>query len=426
MRRFAEPTRKIGSPEDEHPPAPSPALRKLVLRAYRGRERVIRDIVARCRQIPCYRALSGPALQALHRTVGHLAAGFYRRSIIEGRVPTAQEMELPIRTARRRAADGVPLDEVVKAYQVGLRLLWAHLIATAAADPVVRPELLERVPVTLTAHSTVVTAVIEAYVEERGRLLGARTQAFEGFLRLLVAPETPLAVIERRAAVLGLRLDLCRSIVLFRPLASEDDHAAEANVEGLRGVLASSTHREGALIGLGRFEKDVLALLTLEPDSRALADLLARVPAHEWHIGLGGAGEGAPSLRRTVFEAQRAVAVGRLVHPSERVHRYADLALLDVVNVGSATAEGYAARVLGALARPGMGATYRRTLDAFLRHGMQRKVAAAALGIHPHTLSYRLNRLRERFGIDLDDYDVRLRVELALLILGATDGAPTS
>jgi sugar diacid utilization regulator len=426
MSSFAEPTRKIGNPGYERPPAPSPALRKLVRRAYRGRERVICDIVARCRQVPCYRALSGPALQALYRTVGHLAAGFYRRSIIEGRVPTAQEMDLPVRTARLRAADGVPLDEVVKAYQVGLRLLWAHLIATAAADPAVRLELLERVPVTLTAHSTVVTAVIEAYVEERGRLLGARTQAFEGFLRLLVAPETPLAVVERRATALRLRLDLCRSIVLFRPLASEDDHPAEANVEGLRGVLASATHREGALIGLGRFEKDVLALLALEPDSQALAGLLARAPAQEWHIGIGHAGDGASGLRRAVFEAQRAVDVGRLVRPSERVHRYADLALLDVVNVGSSTAEGYAALVLGALAGPGTGATYRRTLDVFLRQGMRRKVAAAALGIHPHTLSYRLDRLRERYGIDLDDYEVRLSVELALLILGAADGAPTS
>src|SRR5262249_56662009 len=100
MRRVAEPRRKIGNPGYERPPAPSPALRKLVRRAYRGRERVIRDIVARCRQIPCYRALSGPALQALYRTVGHLAAGFYRRSIIEGRVPTAQGLELPIRPAR--------------------------------------------------------------------------------------------------------------------------------------------------------------------------------------------------------------------------------------------------------------------------------------------------------------------------------------
>ena len=73
-----------------------------------------------------------------------------------------------------------------------------------------------------------------------------------------------------RATALRLRLDLCRSIVLFRPLASEDDHAAEANIEGLRGVLASATHREGTLIGLGRFEKDMLALLALEPDSQAL------------------------------------------------------------------------------------------------------------------------------------------------------------
>src|SRR5262249_59754799 len=115
--------------------------------------------------------------------------------------------------------------------------------------------------------------------------------------------------------------------------------------------------------------------------------LLARVPGQEAHIGIAGAGEGTSSLRRAVFEAQRAVEVGRLVRPSERVHRYADLALLDVVNVGSSTAEGYAARVLGALARPGTGATHRRTLDAFLRHGMRRKGAAAAPRPHPPTPS---------------------------------------
>src|SRR5262249_11252512 len=160
-------------------------------------------------------------------------------------------------------------------------------------------------------------------------------------------------------------LDLCRSVVLFRPLASEPGHVAEADVEGLHSLLASAMD-QGAMVGFGRFEKDVLALLTLEPDSLALADLLTKVPAHEWRIGIGGAGEGASSLRRAVFEAQRAVDVGRLVRPSERVHRYADLVLLDVVNVGSSTAEEYAARVLGALARPGAGVTYRRTLEVFL------------------------------------------------------------
>jgi sugar diacid utilization regulator len=425
MPSFAETSRVVGNAGYERPPALSPALRKLVRRAYRGRERVIRDIVARCRQLnPCYRALSGPALDALYRNVCHLTVGFYRRSVVEGRVPTAQEMQLPIRTARLRATDDVPLDQIVRAYQIGLRLLWAHLIAMASPQPAVCLELLERVPVTITAHSTVVMAVIEAYLEERSRIMRARGEACEEFLRLLVAPEAPLGVIEERATALRLRLDLCRSIILFRPLGSERDEAAETSAERLRGMLLSAMSSESAVIG--RFEKDVLALLPLDPDSQALADLLAKVPAHEWRIGIGGAAEGAAGLRRAVYEAKRAVDVGSLVRPSERIHRYADLALLDVVNVGSSTAEEYAVRVLGALARPGASVTYRKTLDVFLRHSMRRKAAAAALGIHPHTLSYRLKQIRDRFGIDLDDYDARLRVQLALLVIDASEGAAAS
>jgi hypothetical protein len=44
--------------------------------------------------------------------------------------------------------------------------------------------------------------------------------------------------------------------------------------------------------------------------------------------------------------------------------------------------------------------------------------------VHPHTLSYRLKQIRSRFGIDLDDPEVRLRVHLALLILEAQGQAP--
>ena len=45
------------------------------------------------------------------------------------------------------------------------------------------------------------------------------------------------------------------------------------------------------------------------------------------------------------------------------------------------------------------------------------KLAAAALGIHPHTLSYRLSQIQRHFGLDLDDVETRLRVHLAVLIL---------
>ena len=76
-------------------------------------------------------------------------------------------------------------------------------------------------------------------------------------------------------------------------------------------------------------------------------------------------------------------------------------------------------RVLGPLVMPGASRTYLETLRQLVAHGHRIKPAAAALSVHPHTLTYRLKQIRRRFGIDLDEPDVRLRVHLALLILDA-------
>jgi hypothetical protein len=55
------------------------------------------------------------------------------------------------------------------------------------------------------------------------------------------------------------------------------------------------------------------------------------------------------------------------------------------------------------------------TLRAWLQHWGQRSTIAAELGIHPQTVAYRVNQLREVFGDDLDDPRWRLAAELALL-----------
>ncbi|RDI66875.1 PucR family transcriptional regulator [Nocardia pseudobrasiliensis] len=44
-----------------------------------------------------------------------------------------------------------------------------------------------------------------------------------------------------------------------------------------------------------------------------------------------------------------------------------------------------------------------RTLDAQLRHGADRKSAAAEIHVHPNTFSYRLRRIAELTGIDPSD-----------------------
>ncbi|MFE1441395.1 PucR family transcriptional regulator [Streptomyces sp. NPDC058739] len=55
-----------------------------------------------------------------------------------------------------------------------------------------------------------------------------------------------------------------------------------------------------------------------------------------------------------------------------------------------------------------------RSLTAYLDAAGDMSRAARRLVLHPNTLRYRLRRVRERFGIDLDDPDTRLVVTLAV------------
>ena len=81
------------------------------------------------------------------------------------------------------------------------------------------------------------------------------------------------------------------------------------------------------------------------------------------------------------------------------------------------------ARARPAGSRPAPAASYLETLRQLAAHSYSVKLAAAALSVHPHTLSYRARQIRRRFGLDLDDPETRLRVQLALRILDARGGA---
>jgi purine catabolism regulator len=64
-----------------------------------------------------------------------------------------------------------------------------------------------------------------------------------------------------------------------------------------------------------------------------------------------------------------------------------------------------------------------RTLDAFLRAGGNHMRAARDLNVHRNTLIYRLERIQELLGgVDLEDPEVRLDLQLALKIRAALGG----
>src|SRR5439155_23376166 len=63
---------------------------------------------------------------------------------------------------------------------------------------------------------------------------------------------------------------------------------------------------------------------------------------------------------------------------------------------------------------PAGRARMEETALAFVQHGGNAAAMARALHLHPQTIRYRLNRLRELFGEELGDPDARFELELAL------------
>jgi DNA-binding PucR family transcriptional regulator len=58
----------------------------------------------------------------------------------------------------------------------------------------------------------------------------------------------------------------------------------------------------------------------------------------------------------------------------------------------------------------------RETALAYVRHRGNSVEMATALHLHPQTIRYRIARLRELLGDQLDDPDVRFELEIALRI----------
>lgn len=63
--------------------------------------------------------------------------------------------------------------------------------------------------------------------------------------------------------------------------------------------------------------------------------------------------------------------------------------------------------------------SYRATLMAYLRSGCNLRAAAEVIGVHRNTLAYRIKRLEEQFGIDLNDSSTRFELLFSFTALEA-------
>lgn len=253
---------------------------------------------------------------------------------------------------------------------------------------------------------------ISAYIDELaaastdGFALQLREQAGEGDRRrrqlaeLLLRGSAPASVVLTAAADVGWR-DLGAVVPVVLPLEQARDARFRFGGDGVvverdrdavlllregprtgRARLAAALEGRGALVGPGLGWAHVPEAVRLAELAGELADTAAGVPA------------GVPA--GPVFADDHLAALALRGEPGA-------LAVL-------------AARRLAPLThlREAQRERLLETLHSWLRHWGSRAEVSTELYVHPQTVSYRLKRLRELLGDDLDDPTARFELHLVL------------
>ncbi len=155
-----------------------------------------------------------------------------------------------------------------------------------------------------------------------------------------------------------------------------------------------------------------------EEHRRSMDTLLSRITERgelRVRMALGNFFTGTGSIARSYRTASTTMMVGKQRMPEQRSYYYQDLilpVLLDSLRGGWQANE--LARPLERLRATDNNGLLRRTLACWFLNNAHPTATAKALFIHRNTLEYRLKRISELTGLNLDNLDDRLLLYIAL------------
>jgi carbohydrate diacid regulator len=235
----------------------------------------------------------------------------------------------------------------------------------------------------------------------------------EAWLRQLLDPQQSLSGLEAEAERLGLNLSWPRQMCLLR-LAEEGDPLPRQ----ARLLAALGGKGEHLVAPLGRHELLWCRHYSISRDDQAW---LSQADERDWGIGsvalsdpLGDLAE----LRQASLVLRDLQAYGQARFPLRRLLYLQELRLPTLLYAQrhSWLLQGWLAPLRQVLAQDVQG-SLRATLEAWCAYDGQVQSCARALGIHRNTLRYRLERIGELSGLDLNSFEQRLQLSLGLGLL---------
>jgi PucR C-terminal helix-turn-helix domain len=305
---------------------------------------------------------------------------------------------------------GRTLDSLLSAYRIGARVAWRG-VSAAARRAGADPDELSLLAESVFAYIDELSAdSVEGYAEARSRREGER-QRRRRELALLLLRDPPAEEADLRANARLADWSLPRSLAALA--CPQEDLAAliprlpgdalAASVEGAGCALVPDPEGPGRAVLLERATAEIAAALgpAVEPNQLRSSWAMALVALQALETGeLAAQPDGGGLVRTDDLLGELVLAQGRPM------------------------VERIAARRLGPFEQltPKARERMESTALAYINHRGNAAAMARSLHVHPQTARYRVARLRELLGDQLDDAGARFELELALRGRGVAAG----
>jgi sugar diacid utilization regulator len=345
----------------------------------------------------------------------------------ESRPATPEELRRVAQLGILQARSSQSVEPILAAYRMAARVAWDEILRAWRGHPEATPEAIMVVAnYVFAALDQVAAEVTKTYLHAREQHMQRGTRAHARLFHALISDNFDSELeLQRQALALNIPLAaggyvavVCKLVLGAREGESGGQALAEvaAALDVPRGTLMHATDPSTLVLlwpaeSMADIEAAGQFVVHLQEEAgQRSGSLRARVRS-----GIGGFHGGLHGVSRSYLEAQQALEAGRKLRPQATVHGHDEVIPHLVLAQNPRLAERFVAHSLGRLADPKLRNREQllETLEAYLSTGSV-KDAAAALGLHRHTVLYRLDKLKELLGDDLELPAVRLRLQLAL------------